>query len=140
MKETISYTPQDVLGTEDGSMELFRLLDERIREECGEIATVECRVQKTQISYYNPKMFAAVSLLRCKKAKEMPHPFITVTFGLESEVKNPRIAVATEPYPRRWTHHVVIGSTSEIDEELMGWLKAAADFSVQKCTTKKLNP
>ena len=28
MKETISYTPEDVLGAEDGSMALFRLLVE----------------------------------------------------------------------------------------------------------------
>lgn len=132
MISSISNTSKAVLGVEDGAMELFRYLDERIREECGEIATVECKVQKTQISYCNPKMFAAVSLLRCKKAKEMPHPYITVTFGLGTEVKNPRIAVAVEPYPRRWTHHVVIGSVEEIDEELLGWLKAAADFSVQK--------
>ena len=35
----------------------------------------------------------------------------------------------TEPYPNRWTHHVMIGSAEEIDQELLGWLWEAAQFA-----------
>ena len=45
---------------------------------------------------------------------------------------SPRIDVATEPYPNRWTHHVMVGSVDEIDEELMGWIEDAADFAANK--------
>lgn len=37
-----------------------------------------------------------------------------------------------EPYPGRWTHHVLVSGTEEIDDELMGWVKEAAVFSAGK--------
>lgn len=58
---------------EEGSLELFELLNDRILEECGEYATVLVKVQKTQITYSNPRVFACVSFLRVRRKKEMPH-------------------------------------------------------------------
>lgn len=55
-----------------------------------------------------------------RKAKERPAVYIVVTFGLGYKVESPRIDVAVEPYPNRWTHHVLISSPEELDEELMG--------------------
>ena len=57
---------------------------------------------------------------------------MTVTFGLGYRKESPRIDVATEPYPGRWTHHVMVGSAEEIDEELLGWIQEAAAFSASK--------
>ena len=57
---------------------------------------------------------------------------MTVSFGLGYRKETNRVDVATEPYPGRWTHHVMVGSTAEIDGELMGWIKEAADFSASK--------
>lgn len=31
-----------------------------------------------------------------------------------------------------WTHHVVVSKKEEIDDELMDWIKEAADFSASK--------
>ena len=55
-----------------------------------------------------------------------------MTVGLARKVESPRIAVATEPYPGRWTHHIVVSGLEEIDGELMGWIKEAAAFANQK--------
>lgn len=90
------------------------------------------KVQKTQISFYNKHQFCCVSFLRVRKKKELPDPYLVVTFGLEHEVQSPRIAVATEPYPNRWTHHVVLASPLEVDDELMCWVEEAAAFSAVK--------
>ena len=57
---------------------------------------------------------------------------MTVSFGLGYRKDSPRIDVATEPYPNRWTHHVMVGSVNEIDEELLSWICEAADFSMYK--------
>ena len=57
---------------------------------------------------------------------------MTVTFGLSYRKDSPRIDVVTEPYPNRWTHHVMVGSEEEIDDELMGWIYEAAEFSSSK--------
>ena len=98
----------------------------------AEIGNVTVKVQKTQISFSNKYNFAFVSLLPVRKAKERPETWITVTFGLRYKKESPRIDVASEPYPNRWTHHMLISSADEIDDELMGWIKEAAAFSARK--------
>ena len=67
-----------------------------------------------------------------RKAKDRPDTYIVVTFGLKHCVESPRIDGAVEPYPNRWTHHVLISQIEEIDEELMGWVNEAACFSEKK--------
>ena len=98
----------------------------------AQIPDVKIKVSKTQISFFNKRGFAFVSFNPCRKAKERPAVWMTVTFGLDDQKLSPRIDVATEPYPNRWTHHVMVGSTEEIDEELMGWIREAAAFSANR--------
>ena len=96
------------------------------------IDNVTVKVQKTQISFSNKHNFAFVSFLPARKAKDRPKTYITVTFGLRYKKESPRIDAASEPYPNRWTHHMLIASEEEIDDELMGWIKEAAEFSASK--------
>lgn len=96
------------------------------------IPDVQIKVQKSQISFYNRHMFACVSFAKVRKAKERPDHYIVVTFGLDHRLDSPRVDVATEPYPNRWTHHVLISASSEIDDELMGWIQEASVFSALK--------
>ena len=97
-----------------------------------QIPDVKIKVSKTQISFSNKRGFAFVSFNPCRKAKERPEVWMTVTFGLSYRKDSPRIDVATEPYPNRWTHHIMVGSEEEIDAELMGWIREAAEFSARK--------
>ena len=97
-----------------------------------EIDNVSVKVQKTQISFSNKYNFAFVSLLPVRKAKERPETYITVSFGLSYKKESPRVDAASEPYPNRWTHHMLVSSVEEIDDELMGWIKEAAEFSASK--------
>ena len=98
----------------------------------AEVPEARIEVKKTQISFFTKHMFAAVSFTPVRKAKERPEPFLTVTFGLRARVISPRIDAVAEPYPGRWTHHVMIGSAEEADAELMGWIREAAAFSSGK--------
>ena len=97
-----------------------------------QIPDVKIKVSKTQISFSNKRGFAFVSFNPCRKAKERPDVWMTVTFGLSCRKDSLRIDVATEPYPNRWTHHIMVGSEKEIDDELMGWIREAAEFSANK--------
>lgn len=112
-----------------GALPLYEALVARIEAEIGE---VRIKVQKSQISFYQKHLFACVSFLRVRRKKDCPESYIVVTFGLSHRVMSPRIDVATEPYPNRWTHHLLISQPEEIDEELMAWLKEAAEFARQK--------
>ncbi len=90
------------------------------------------RVQKSQISFYNRHMYACISSRRVRKKAELPDPYIVVTLGLPYPLVSERVAGKTEPYPDRWTTHIVIGSVSEIDDELITWLRQAYSFADSK--------
>lgn len=102
------------------------------REVLSRVKDVHIKVQKTQITYSNRHVFACVSFAKVRKAKERPPVYIVVTFGLAYKKESPRIDIATEPYPNRWTHHVLVSREEEIDGELLGWVKEAAAFSAAK--------
>ncbi|MDE5892625.1 MAG: hypothetical protein K2H45_06865 [Acetatifactor sp.] len=111
------------------ALPLYEAVEEKIMKE---IENVQRKVQKSQISFYNRHLFACVSFARVRKKADCPPIFIVVTFGLERRLESPRIEIATEPYPNRWTHHLLISDTREIDDELMSWIKEAAAFSDRK--------
>ena len=96
------------------------------------VPDIRIEVKKTQISFFTRYMFAAVSFTPVRKAKDRPDPFLTITFGLPYRKESARIDIATEPYPNRWTHHVMIGTEEEIDEELISWIQEAAEFADRK--------
>lgn len=88
-------------------------------------------VQKSQIAFSGRHNFAFASL-PVRRKKDWPGHCILVTFGLFYRLESPRIAVAVEPYPNRWTHHVVVSDGSELDAELMGWICESYAFSESK--------
>lgn len=96
---------------------IYERLEDEILRICPE---TEIHVQKSQIAFSCGYRFAFASV----KGKR----FI-VTFGLSERVEHLRIWQAVEPYPNRWTHHVIVRSVEEIDEELMAWIGAACQFA-----------
>ncbi len=90
------------------------------------------RVQKTQITFFNRHVFACVSFQRVKRKAQLPDPYLVVTLGMPFPLDSERVAVQSEPYPRRWTVHIVIGSVSEIDDELFSWISDAYSFAQTK--------
>ena len=118
-----------LFGEHADVLPIYERLEEQIQ---ARIPDVKIKVAKTQITFSNKRGFAFVSFNPCRKAKDRPAVWMTVTFGLGYRKESPRIDVATQPYPGRWTHHVMVGSSAEIDEELLDWIKEAADFSAAK--------
>ena len=90
------------------------------------------RVQKTQITFSNQHVFACVSFAQVKRKAELPKGYMVVTLGLPAPLDSERVAVKTEPYPNRWTHHIVISRPEELDEELLSWISDAYAFAEAK--------
>lgn len=111
------------------ALPIYEAFRNRVTEE---IPDVRIDVKKTQISFSNKRMFACFSFIKARRAKDRPSPYLVVTFGLVHQAQSPRIDVATEAYPNRWTHHVTVGTPEEIDDELMAWVREAAEFSASK--------
>ena len=108
---------------------LYQTLSERMAEALPDDVSV--KVQKSQISFYGRHLFAAASL-PVRRRKDWPKMCLMVTVGLPYRLDSPRVVAASEPYPGRWTHHVLVTEADQIDEELMGWLREAWDFAESK--------
>lgn len=111
------------------TLPLYEAFEQAVREL---VPNVGIKVQKTQITYTNPRVFAAVSFLPVRRKAERPEHYITLTLGLNRRLDSPRVDAASEPYPARWTHHLMISSTEEINGELLDWVAEAAAFSAAK--------
>ncbi|CCX37115.1 uncharacterized protein BN452_01094 [Clostridium sp. CAG:1013] len=111
------------------ALPLYQTLEQKLQEILPDMTL---KVGKSQISFYLGHQFGCASLLAVRRKKDLPSPYLTVTFGLAYPVEHPRIAAKTQPYPNRWTHHVVIGQPKDVDEVLLAWLKEAAEFAATK--------
>ena len=125
------HYPADVLFFFDGHPAELALYEALFRAMEQAFPKGRVKVQKTQISFYGRHLFAAASL-PVRRKKDWPKTCILVTFGLFRRVEDPRIAVAVEPYPNRWTHHVLVAGREDLDEELMSWVREAYHFSASK--------
>ena len=126
------YLKNDILCFFAGHMDadpIYEYLEEQL---LSRISDVKIKVSKTQISFVRKRGFAFVSFNPCRKAAQRPKVWMTVSFGLGYRKESSRIDVATEPYPGRWTHHVMVGSIVDVDEELLSWLTEAAEFALAK--------
>ena len=128
---TSEHYPSDILFFFDGKpleLSLYQALFQRME---AEFSDASVNVQKSQISFYNKHLFAATSL-PVRRKKDWPDHCIVVTIGLSYRLASPRAAVAVEPYPSRWTHHILVSQEEQIDDELLCWLREAYDFSQSK--------
>ena len=89
------------------------------------------KVQKTQITFSNKHVFACISL-PLRKKKGWPEICIILTLGLGHKLEHPRVAVSVEPYPGRWTHHILIQHESEADTDLLELISEAYHFANEK--------
>ena len=117
----------DTLFFFDGRPEELALY-EALLEKISEYGAVTPVVHKTQISLKNRRVFACVSMARVLRRALLPPHYLVLTLGLPCPLDSPRIAVKVEAQRRRWTHHIVLGTESELDKELMAWVHEAYMF------------
>lgn len=129
--EHSEYYEADVLAYFSGKPEELALYETVYAQLCRAFPEASIKVQKSQISFYGKHLFSAVSL-PVRRKKSWPEHCIVVTIGLSYQLESPRVAVAVEPYPNRWTHHVLISKAEQIDGELLGWLREAHTFAESK--------
>lgn len=112
-----------------GAYELYEALAEKLRQR---LPGMWEKVGRTEVAFYLGHRFGSASLLAVRRKAERPAPYLTVSLGLAYPLDSPRIDAKTEPYPGRWTHHLIVGSAEELDGELLGWLEEAAAFAASK--------
>ena len=130
MKTPAHYAP-DVLFFFDGKPAELALYETLFRHMEEVFPDASVKVKKSQISFYGRYLFGAVSL-PVRRKKNWPEHCIVVTIGLSHPLESPRAAVSVEPYPGRWTNHVLVSEASQVDEELLEWLNEAWAFAESK--------
>ena len=100
-----------------------RQLFEVLFKEMEALGGVKIRVTKSQVAFYRQKTFAWTWIpsryLRGKVAQ------LVLTISLRHHDPSPRWKEIVEPTPGRFTHHLELYSTDDIDDEVRAWMKEA---------------
>jgi len=105
-------------------------LFQAIRDMIKSLGPVKVEVMKSGISFGTRFKFSWIWLPQ-KYDQRQPPGSLVLSFGLDQRIVHARIKEAVNPYPQRWTHHVVINTRDDLDETLRGWLAQAYRFSTR---------
>ena len=93
-----------------------------------DLGSVETRITKSQVAFYRRKAFAWAWIPdRYLHGKHAP---LVLTLGFRYRDSSLRWKEIVEPYPGRFTHHLELNSTADIDAEVRSWLQAAWNEAV----------
>lgn len=113
---------------------LYQAVEARILS----LVPAEVEVRKTQVSFRHGTCFAWV-WPPIRPMKGRPDRYVVLTLSLGRQIEHARILESLEPYPDRWTHHLLIQSADDLDETLDGWIRDAADFARQRAARRHRN-
>ncbi len=103
--------------------EASRPLFEALRVEIDTIGPTELRMSKSQIAFWRRKTVARVWIpARYLSGDSAP---LVLTLGFRRRDGSPRWKEIVEPAPGRFTHHLELYSTVDLDEEVRDWLREA---------------
>lgn len=117
-------TPEQFFSDKIRSKELF----ETVRRAVEGLGTADIRVSKSQIAFRRKRNFALVWMPEQYLKREAAPLVLTVLLPWRDE--SPRWKEVVEPHPGRFTHHLELYETAEVDEEVVQWLQQAWEAAV----------
>lgn len=112
-------TVEEYFEGHDDAMRLF----ETVRDVVASIGPSEMRVSKSQIAFRRRVGFASVWMPgRYLGRWDVP---LVLTVGLRRRDGSPRWKEVVQPAPGRFTHHLELRSSDEVDDDVRGWLEEA---------------
>lgn len=114
------------MGTGDAEAEraLAAGLVERVRTVCEPMPGLELRVSKSQVAFHRPRGFAWV--WRPAQYLRNPKAPAVLSIALGRHDLSPRWKEVAHPSPRHWIHHLEVHALSEIDDQVVAWIREAA--------------
>lgn len=117
MAAETTYSVNDHFKDRDKSL---RALYDQLLSTLGEIGPVSQEAKKTSIHIVNHSALAGV---RVRKE------YLLLNFKSDRKLKSKRLLKSEQLSSRRFHHELKLGSPSEFDAELKGWLQEAYDLS-----------
>lgn len=115
--------PEEFFAGSTVGREAFR----RVRSALEEIGPVEIRVSKSQVAFRRARGFAWLWMPGMYLAKPAADVVLSIALGRHDD--SPRFKEVVHPTPRHWMHHLEIADARDIDDEVVGWLREAAERS-----------
>jgi hypothetical protein len=112
-------TPESFFAGHPGAFAVCR----KVRSTVGRFGPVEVRVSKSQVAFRRRRGFAYLWLPGMYLAK--PAAEVVLSIALDRELVSTRFKEVVHPSPRIWMHHLEISSLDDLDDEVLGWLRAA---------------
>jgi hypothetical protein len=97
----------------------------RVRAITESLGPVDVRVSKSQVAFRRRRGFAYLWLPGMYLAR--PDAAVVLSVAVRHQIESPRWKQVVEPSPGQWMHHLEITDVSELDEEVSGWLREAAE-------------
>ncbi len=98
---------------------------ERVTAVCRALGPLEMRASRSQISLRRRRGFAY--LWRPGQYLRTPAADVVLSIALGRHDPSPRFKEVAHPSPRQWMHHLEIRAVEDIDDEVVEWLREAAD-------------
>jgi len=105
-----------------GEVESRRIFD-ALLEAIDALGPVQVNVTKSQIAFRRQNAFAWAWMPGMYLRGKVPP--LVLTLALRREDRSPRWKQIVEPKTRRFTHHLELFSTADIDDEVRTWLQEA---------------
>jgi hypothetical protein len=100
-----------------------RLIFEALRSDLDAVGQAELRVTKSQVAFRRRRAFAWAWMPSTYLHGR--HAPLVLTISLRRRDSSPRWKEIVEPAPGRFTHHLELRSTTDIDDEVRAWLQEA---------------
>jgi hypothetical protein len=115
-----------------GSLHLFNRVRRLVERKCSP----KIEVSKTQISFGEVYKYIWIWLpqIWIKKRKENS---ITLTIATGKKIQSDRIKESVQPRKGYWTHHIIIESSKDIDDELGSLIQESIDFYLERLERKR---
>jgi hypothetical protein len=102
-----------------------RAVFDKVRSILEELGPVEVRTSKSQVAFRRKRGFAY--LWMPGQYLRNPAAQVVLSIALGRHDPSPRFKEVVHPAPATWMHHLELHDADEIDDEVVGWLREAAE-------------
>lgn len=116
-------TPEDFFAGHPNALEAFT----KVRAIVERLGPVEVRISKSQAAFWRKRGFAYVWMPSQYLKSAAAEVVLSIVLGrLDGSERFKEVA---HPSPAHWIHHLELHDPSDLDEEVEGWLREAADHA-----------
>jgi len=117
----LAVTPEQFFAGHPHSLAVFW----KVQATLAQVGPLDVRVTKSQVAFRRKRGFAY--LWMPGKYLDKPGAEVVLSICLGRRDDSARFKQVAHPSPRQWMHHLEVHHLDDIDDEVAGWLREAAD-------------